>query len=78
MAYLREIETKCDSCKISAAKVELVDRWNGIRGKFCRPCGKRRLASQKKRESPDADEEDSTKEALYYHQNMEARCPPQE
>lgn len=36
------------------------------------------LASQKKMESPDADEEDLTKEALYYHQNMEARCPPRE
>lgn len=46
MAYLLDINTKCDNCKVSSAKVELLDRWNGRRGQYCRACGKIRLKKQ--------------------------------
>ena len=50
MAYLREIESGCYRCKIARAVVELVDRWNGVRGQYCKKCGALRLKEQKKNE----------------------------
>jgi hypothetical protein len=52
MAYLREIETKCKRCRTARAVVELIDRWNGSRGEYCRKCGAKELAAQNARENP--------------------------
>lgn len=52
MAYLREIETKCKRCRTARAVVELIDRWNGLRGEYCRKCGAKELAAQHVRENP--------------------------
>ena len=41
MAYMRPIDDKCRCGK--RATVEVIDRWNGSRGKFCRSCGDRKL-----------------------------------
>ena len=50
MAYLRDLELKCDLCKTATAKVELMDRWNGARGRYCRKCGAIRLKAHKNNE----------------------------
>jgi hypothetical protein len=52
MAFLRDIKTKCDSpsCK-SRPVVELVDRWNDVRGHYCRKCGAKLLIVQKSMET---------------------------
>ena len=48
MAYLRDLKLKCDvpTCKAKAV-VELLDRWNGVRGQYCRKCGAKQLRNQK-------------------------------
>lgn len=60
MAYLREITEPCKEpgC-VSRATVELLDRWNGALGTYCRPHGKKALARQAERERATARKEPS-------------------
>jgi len=44
MAYIKELKEKCAACA-RRATCEVVDRWNGSCGKFCRDCAKRKLKS---------------------------------
>jgi hypothetical protein len=53
MAYLRKLTPhKCEYSSFCGkrATVQLVDRWNGTRGYFCTPHGKKKLDEQTKNE----------------------------
>lgn len=55
MAYLIEIQTQCDSTGCCGrAAVELRDWNNESRGRFCRKCGRRKLAERKRFEEQNA------------------------
>lgn len=51
MAYLRDFTTICKNCG-KRPVVELIDRWNGNRGTYCRKCGEKALKLQNLRENP--------------------------
>jgi len=46
MAFLRALTLHCELCKTGRASVELVDRWNGSLGVFCKRCGAVKLKAQ--------------------------------
>lgn len=45
MAYLRTLAKTCVRCGVKAT-VQLIDRWNGERGCYCRKCCARALREQ--------------------------------
>lgn len=54
MAYLMDLNPgKCSRCRIKNAVVQLINRFNGTMGKYCRACGKKACAELNKRERRD-------------------------
>lgn len=56
MAHLREYDTTCQGIYVTCGKravVELLDRWNGNKGKYCRKHGEQALTLQTLRENPE-------------------------
>ena len=50
MAYLKDIfKHRCRQCR-KLATTELFNRFNGMNGRYCKPCGKRALTRQQARE----------------------------
>lgn len=50
MAYLRSLESKCQTCRVKRATCEVIDHRNESRGEYCARCGKRKLAEVKAQE----------------------------
>jgi hypothetical protein len=60
MARLRELAGQCEGWPLAgrcarAAVVEVVDRFNAVRGRYCRECGGRRLKDLQQAEAEGSD-----------------------